>query len=210
MDDAALPLLVADIATVAPRVPGVVGEAATARRAADLWTAHTGRAHRLEMAQRIYELERVIPPRPVEGAMAIAAEGDRAVVARWLVDFNLEAQGQRVELAAMDAFAARWIAREGRTMYLWVVDGRPVSMAGAQGDTPNGIRVSAVYTPPEQRGRGYASALVAAVSQAQLDGGKRYCFLFTDLANPTSNKIYTAIGYRPVADMADHRFDPPA
>jgi predicted GNAT family acetyltransferase len=67
-----------------------------------------------------------------------------------------------------------------------------------------------VYTPPELRGRGYASALTAAVSQAQLNGGRRYCFLFTDLANPTSNKIYQAIGYEPVCDVDDLRFEAPA
>ncbi len=92
-------------------------------------------------------------------------------------------------------------------MYLWVVAGRPVSMVGVSGETPNGIRVAPVYTPPELRGRGYASALTAAVTQAQLDEGKRYCFLFTDLANPTSNHIYQAIGYEPVADASDYRFD---
>ena len=29
-----------------------------------------------------------------------------------------------------------------------------------------------------------------------------------DLANPTSNHIYQAIGYRPVSDVADYRFEP--
>src|ERR671932_2648937 len=66
-------------------------------------------------------------------------------------------------------------------------DGRPVSLAGYSGPTPNGIRVGPVYTPPEHRRRGYASACVAALSQLLLDGSRRFCFLFTDLANPTSN-----------------------
>jgi len=92
-------------------------------------------------------------------------------------------------------------------MYLWVVDGEPVSMVGVSGETPNGIRVAPVYTPSGLRGRGYASALTAAVTQKQLDGGKRYCFLFTDLANPTSNHIYRSIGYEPVADASDYRFE---
>ena len=69
------------------------------------------------------------------------------------------------------------------------------------GRTPNGTRVGPVYTPPEHRGHGYASALVAAASQAQLDEGIQFCFLFTDLANPTANHIYQAIGYEPVSDI---------
>lgn len=82
-------------------------------------------------------------------------------------------------------------------------------MAGAGGRTPNGIRISAVYTPPDLRCRGYASALTAAVSQDQLNRGRRFCFLFTDLANPTSNKIYQEIGYRPVCDYDLYRFGAP-
>ena len=74
----------------------------------------------------------------------------------------------------------------------------PKSVTGVGGETPSGIRIGPVYTPPPDRGQGYASALVAAVSQAQLDAGRRFCFLYTDLANPTSNRIYQAIGYRPV------------
>jgi predicted GNAT family acetyltransferase len=57
------------------------------------------------------------------------------------------------------------------------------------------------------RGRGYASALVAAASQEALDGGRRFCFLFTNLANPTANHIYQAIGYQPVRDVDAWRFD---
>jgi predicted GNAT family acetyltransferase len=36
--------------------------------------------------------------------------------------------------------------------------------------------------------------------------GRRFCFLFTDLGNPTSNHIYQEIGYRPVADVDVYRF----
>jgi predicted GNAT family acetyltransferase len=76
-----------------------------------------------------------------------------------------------------------------------------VSWAGAGGRTPHGTRIGPVYTPPEHRRRGYAGALVAATSQAQLDEGLEFCFLFTDLANPTSNHVYQAIGYEPVTDI---------
>ena len=95
-----------------------------------------------------------------------------------------------------------------RTFYLWEHDGRPVSMAGVTGPTPHGIRVGPVYTPPAERGRGFGSALTAAASQAQLDDGRRFVFLFTDLDNPTSNKIYQAIGYEPVIDIDQWSFGP--
>ncbi len=75
-------------------------------------------------------------------------------------------------------------------------------MAAWAGRTPNGLRINYVYTPPELRGRGYATACVAALSRALLEAGNRYCCLYTDLANPTSNAIYRRIGYRPVCDAA--------
>jgi predicted GNAT family acetyltransferase len=106
----------------------------------------------------------------------------------------------------MQTRADRFIAGVGgRALYLWD-DGGPVSMTMAAAVTPHGSRIGAVYTPPELRGRGYASALVAAVSQAQLDTGRAFCFLFTDLANPTSNKIYRHLGYEAVCDVDEYRF----
>lgn len=204
--DAALPLLVADVARSLPAVPGVGGEVRASRRFAELWTEATGAPHRLKMSERIFRLGRVIPPRPVDGAMRVARAEDRALLTEWLAAFALEALGPDQDTSRTAEFADRWIARDGRTMYLWELDGRLVSLVGASGETPNGIRIAPVYTPPELRRRGYASALTAAVSQAQLDHGKRYCFLFTDLANPTSNHIYQAIGYERVLDVSDIRF----
>jgi predicted GNAT family acetyltransferase len=110
--------------------------------------------------------------------------------------------------AEADDLVDRWMAGRGRTLHLWE-DGEVVSLAGVGSLTPNGIRIGPVYTPPEARNRGYASSLVAAVSQAELDAGRRFCFLFTDQANPVSNHIYQAIGYRPVRDVEAYRFERP-
>ena len=80
-------------------------------------------------------------------------------------------------------------------------------MAAAARPTLHGITVNLVYTPPEHRGRGYASNCVAALSQRMLDGGYQFCTLFTNLANPTSNDIYQQIGYRQIADFNEYRFE---
>jgi hypothetical protein len=68
------------------------------------------------------------------------------------------------------------------------------------------VTVSAVYTPREQRQHGYASALVARLSQHLLDMGYEFVTLFTDLENPTSNAIYQKIGYHPVIDFRSYKF----
>jgi hypothetical protein len=102
------------------------------------------------------------------------------------------------------------IATQSRDFGLWVhtVDGEPVSMSAHTGPTPNGIRVSVVFTPPVHRDRGYATTLVARQSRWLLDSGHRYCFLYTDLANATSNAIYRRIGYHQIAESHEYSFNP--
>jgi len=201
---AALRMLVDDAVRQTPDAPGIVGPKELARKAVELWTTATGQRALLQMAERIYSLSRVVAPRPVGGRMRAARTDDLDLVAAWFHAFGREAQPHlRPSADDARANAERWIA--GRGLRLWE-DGSVVSMAGASGPTPNGIRVGAVYTPPAKRRRGYASAIVAALSQEQLDGGKMFCFLYTDLANPTSNKIYQAIGYEPVSDVDQYGF----
>jgi hypothetical protein len=89
--------------------------------------------------------------------------------------------------------------------YLWE-DPQPVSLACIARYTPHGAIVGPVYTPPEARGHGYASACVAALSQSLLDRGREFCALFTNMANPTSNHIYQEIGYQPCEEFAEYRF----
>jgi len=91
---------------------------------------------------------------------------------------------------------------------LWDDDGEPVSMSGHR-DVPGvGSRIGPVYTPPEHRRRGYATALVAEQSAARLALGDPACFLYTDLANPTSNAIYARIGYVKVCEAVEYAFGP--
>lgn len=68
------------------------------------------------------------------------------------------------------------------------------------------VRISGVYTPPDRRGRGYASGCVAAASGYALGSVAHTCVLYTDLRNPTSNRIYAKLGYRPVADVTTWRY----
>jgi len=136
----------------------------------------------------------------------VAEAADRPLLVQWLEAFNGEALGGDAPLDS-ELLADRMLAGAGRTAYLWQADG-PVALAAVGGRTPHGTRIGPVYTPPERRARGYASNLVAALSHAQLATGRRFVFLFTDLANPTANHVYQAIGYEPVRDVADWRFEP--
>jgi predicted GNAT family acetyltransferase len=141
----------------------------------------------------------------VPGRLRRATGADRELLTEWFVAFAAEALGENVNPQAAGRSVDAYLGTEGMGLYLWE-DGRPVSIAGRSRPTPNGVTVNYVYTPPEHRNKGYASACVAALSQLLLEEGYRYCFLFTDLANPTSNKIYEAIGYEPVCDMDEYEF----
>lgn len=206
-DDPAVPDALAE-ALADERLPGVIGPTVVARRFAERWAAANGRRARHAIAERIFQLDRVIPPRrPASGAWRTASPADRHFVAAWLLAFLAEAVPTDPRPDDPLEVADRWIEGPTRTLYVWEDEGAAVSMATASGETPHGIRIGGVYTPPERRRCGYATSLTAAVSQDQLDRGRRFCFLFTDLANPTSNRIYQEIGYRPVSDVDLYTFE---
>jgi predicted GNAT family acetyltransferase len=189
-------------------LPGVIGSVPFSRAFTERWHRISGQAYRLALAERIYQLDRVNPVEGVPGRMHRANEGHRTLLLEWLAAFNAEALDE-TDTSGLERMVDRFLNADPRIqgMYIWENEqGRPVSMAGYSRPTPNGICVLAVYTPPEHRRRGYASACVAALSQWLLEGGRKYCFLYTDLANPTSNHIYQQIGYRPVCDAEEYRF----
>ena len=170
------------------------------------WATEIGCSAPIVLAERIYRLSHVCPARPAPGSLRRATGEDRQLLRAWVLAFREEAL-PGVPQPDVDPMVDRLIRGEGRAAYLWEADGRAVSLVGAGSPTPHGIRIGPVYTPPAERKRGYASALTAAVSRQQLEEGRRYCFLFTDLANPTSNRIYQSIGYEPVTDVNQHRFE---
>ena len=143
-------------------------------------------------------------PTGIPGAMRAMTDADVDLVTGYLLGFHRDALPHE-PYAEADA-RANAAARPAQGMtYLWEVDGVPVAMAALSRPTRRGITVNAVYTPPEHRRHGYASALVAHLSAEGLARGKDFCVLYTDLANPTSNAIYQRLGYRRVASSKNVR-----
>jgi predicted GNAT family acetyltransferase len=106
-----------------------------------------------------------------------------------------------------EAFVRSWVALVTKgEQFLWEDGGRPVSMAALRGWTRHGVRIAAVFTPREARGHGYASACVAALSNHALAAGRRFCALLTDMANPTSNRIYESVGYEKLYEPLRYAF----
>jgi predicted GNAT family acetyltransferase len=172
------------------------------------WQENSGKEACLEMALRIYKLETVQPVNDVPGQPRMANQQDQEMLLNWYAGFHRDSMNTEPNPTRVRKQAKNYLTADPsmRGLLIWEVEGTPVSMAGYSGPTPHGIRVGAVYTPPDQRRKGYASACTASLSQQLLDQGFQFCFLFTDLLNPTSNHIYQQIGYRPVCDVDRYVF----
>jgi hypothetical protein len=176
----------------------------------------TGRQARVHEHMRLHVLEKLVEPRTApDGRPRVAVPADTDLALAWFRAFHADAAAQAGRLEPSpggeefdEAEIGARIA-EGR-IWLWEDGlGRPVSLVGFNAPSFGVARVGPVYTPGAHRGRGYASMLTAHVSRLLRDTGSRVC-LFTDMANPTSNKIYAAIGYEPVVDMANLVITTPA
>jgi len=189
-----------------PELNGVDGPPDTARAVAEAWAARTGGATHRRMSEAMHALDQVTdPPHGMApGELRVAAPRDRELLIDWMVAFQEEvglpglareqvAKGVDVQLA------------QGKA-HLWD-DGRPVSLVGVNRTVAGVARIGPVYTPPSMRGRGYAGSAVAAASRRALAADAERCMLFTDLSNPTSNKIYAEVGYRRVGAWEQHTFE---
>lgn len=188
--------------------PGVTGALPEADQFAADWERLTGVRRRLRMRQGIYQASSPRPPHGVPGRMRLATVEDRRLVLEWSQAFEDESLPEDAPRGRTEAIVDRRLASSTGGIALWEHDGL-VSLAGFGGRTPSGVRIGPVYTPPQLRRRGYASALVGHLTRYLLEGETDFCFLYTDLANPTSNRIYQDVGYEFVAESADYAFDDP-
>ena len=203
-DPDAQTLIAADLLERGWQPPGVLAPVIAAQQFVDLWQQRTGQNATLQVRERLFELHTINHPNYPAGALRLANEADRELLARWLAAFGHEALGEADEISE-GTYRAVDRAIRNRNYYLWDT-GKPVSLVGKGRPTAHCISIGPVYTPPELRGHGYASAGVAALSQDLLTAGYQSCVLFTDLANPTSNSIYQKIGYRPITDFYLYQF----
>jgi uncharacterized protein len=184
-------------------VGGASGPDSSGFELAEALARRTHATVRVRMRHRVHELLRVEDVPQAAGRIRPATLADLDLIADWYAVF-----AQEVNLA----HAASPIEWAGATIasgsaFLWD-DGAPRSLACLSRETPNGRAIGPVYTPPAARRRGYATSLVAALSQQVLASGKRFACLFTDDANATSNHIYEAIGFRFVCRFDAYALDP--
>ncbi|MEV0771819.1 GNAT family N-acetyltransferase [Nocardia salmonicida] len=178
-------------------VRSVEGERVGAAAFAEHWSTTSSGTYRETYTTRLFRLgSPYVPEAP--GAPRLATVDDLAVCLALIEGFRVEADAPH----RLDETAVRRRIEAGTT-WLWAHNGTPVTLVARQAAVLGWARIGPVYTPPRYRGNGFASALTATVASRIRAEGADAC-LFTDLANPTSNKIYQRIGFEPVRDFVHY------
>jgi RimJ/RimL family protein N-acetyltransferase len=182
-----------------PDVSIVSGVPETARAIAAAWERRTGGTARSTLSEAMHVLTEVHdPPRPAAGTLRLPEADERDLLVRWMEEFVGEAGLTGGAQAA--AMVDNRLRHQG--LLVWD-DDQPVSMIGLNPAVAGVVRIGPVYTPRPLRRRGYAGSAVAETSRRALAAGAERCMLYTDLANPTSNKIYAEVGYRRCGDWEE-------
>jgi uncharacterized protein len=201
----ALDFLATELHAQGHELPGATGALPEIDAFTASWEERTGAVRQRRRAHGIYAARAIQVPENVPGRMRPATPADRDLLISWWGAFVEEALPDSPE-RDHETLIDRRLNGRGGGLSLWE-DGEPTAMAGFGGRTPSGVRIGPVYTPPDRRGRGYGSALTAELSASLLAGACTYCFLYTDLENPTSNRIYQRIGYEFVCESAEYAFE---
>ena len=184
-------------------IPGIHAEKNLAERFVEIYAKRYNVEYEPEKNMRVYELNHVNPGIPETGKLRHATEADIYYLPYWQECFWAECFNKSIEISSD---IEKYLHTIPNTYVLEDYNGTPVSVARSHRKMSTVCAVGFVYTPPYIRGKGYATDCVAQLSKLLLEKGYKGVSLYTDLANPTSNSIYMKIGYNPIADVADIKF----
>ncbi|MHA1227558.1 MAG: GNAT family N-acetyltransferase [Candidatus Hodarchaeales archaeon] len=192
-------------------LPGILGFKEGAKLFADLWAKKNNQVMKIKENLRIYKIEEVNPTTLGKDRCEVATEDDIPVLVPFVKNFiedifpNASVDYIKREQERVSKSIKEWVRH--KSVYILRINNNIVSIVKAGSGTPNGRRINLVYTPTNYRRNGYATELVAWLCNRIINlEGKKYCFLFADLANPTSNKIYMNIGFKAVLDVDEYHF----
>jgi uncharacterized protein len=203
MNEQAISLLIADLIANKTELPGMLAENAFSDAFCKLWGEKTGDESRLFRRERAYQLLECTDIELAPGQMRLAVKADVDQISGWIKDFHDEIHEAITDEDEKQMSEIR-IANED--IFVWI-DKKIVSMSASDRESQNGKVINLVYTPPQYRGKGYATSCVHNLCQRILDEGKSFCSLFADLDNQTSNSIYSKIGFNPILDLLHYKFE---
>ena len=177
-------------------LPTAVGESFYSKEFSRVY----GKRQTDERSMLIHKLTSVNDLPIATGKLEPADINDVDLIAEWSIKFERDAQTFPIKNQERALKEAKRKITTG-SVFEWVKGGKVVSIAAIVRRTRHLGIVGLVYTPGELRGNGYATSCVKKLSEHILQSGFKYCGLFTDKSNPTSNHIYKKIGYFPVAEF---------
>jgi GNAT superfamily N-acetyltransferase len=194
--------LVSELYAFFPLLPAIMGPAEEVASFAGHWCRLTDGHPAEGLCEIWYALDAVTMPQTAAGNMVIATGDDVDTVTAWMELFWVEAKLDGVS----DLRGPSERAVAAGQFYFWDVDGVHVAMAGRSERFDELVSVGPVFTHPDHRGHGYASNLVATLSQQLLDSGVPRLGLGADRENPVSNKMYERVGFYVVTELEEIRF----
>lgn len=202
--DAILTFAAAEFSQRGIHIPSAVGLKSVVYTFAEKWKDISNTVPCVLMNQGLYRLDVVDEMLDLSpGNWRYAKKDEAPLIEKWYHAFNEDVGLPTALNQVIKDKVAQFL--EGQEVFFWEDNGIVVSMMKKARPSEHGVTVSFVFTPKEERKKGYARTLVAAGSNELL---KTYdfCVLYTDMLNPTSNKIYQEIGYRKIADSVHLEF----
>jgi uncharacterized protein len=203
MNEQAISLLITELITNKTELPGILAENTFADTFCKRWSEETGDESKLFRRERAYQLLKCREIKFSLGQMRLAVREDLDQIAEWVIDFHREINESITEEGAKQMSEMKIANKD---IFVWT-DRGIASMCASDRESQHGKVINLVYTPPQNRGKGYATSCVHNLCQRILDEGKSFCSLFADLDNQTSNSIYCKIGFDPILDLLHYRFE---
>lgn len=117
------------------------------------------------------------------------------------IAFMREYLGRNLE-GPLEEEAREMVAYQHRTKAHWVLetDGTVVATTAFNASIPGMVQVGGVYTLPKCRNRGYGRTVVAGSLLDAKAGGVKKAILFTGMNMEAAQRMYQALGFRPIGD----------
>jgi uncharacterized protein len=204
-DPVSVPVLVGALTKQQITVPGVFGRTDLAGIFRQAWQAETGKRLCAGLAVELHATRRPPPTSVIPGQLRQAEQEDQETVIAFCECFANDPRMSPAERAGARTDAERRM--EQGELFLWD-DGGTKSIAAYKESLPTGGRLNLVYTPPEYRRRGYASACVAALTRLRFERGWDWCALFIDTSDPAASRMYRNLGFREVPKFQNYDIEP--
>ncbi len=185
-----------------------VGPAGVADAFAARLEQKTGRAGSVSMEMTFYTIDRVADLSSPAGCMRAGTRAELEELAPLAVAAEREMGVHSEERDPAEIENTLRQAIDDGQQFVWTEGSSIRAMASYVSPFKHGgARIRGVYTLPEFRGRGYGSAITAALAAQLLNGGQAWVALFADNANPTSTGIYRRLGFQAHSIFRTWRFD---